>query len=90
MHIPAYTHLFNFFTPPAQSQIFPLIKSSSLFILLCCTLKQLIASRAQLHLDKTTLVSALCLAACVFSVVCLKWNSWIYYTELVFLNKVAI
>lgn len=72
MHIKACTHLFNFFTPPAESQIFPLIKGSPLFILLCCTLRQLIASGAQLHLEKTTLVSVLCLVICVFLVACFK------------------
>lgn len=50
------THLFNFFTSPAESQIFPLIQGSPLFILLCHTLWQLIASRAQLHLQETTRV----------------------------------
>lgn len=78
MHVQACTHLFNFFTSPAQSQIFPLIERSSLFILLCCALQQLISSRAELHLEKTTTVSVLCLAVCVFLVVCFKWNSGNY------------
>lgn len=50
------THLFNFFTPPVQSQIFPLIKRSSLFVLIRCSLQQLAAPRAQLHLDNIGVV----------------------------------
>lgn len=46
------THLFNFFTFPAQSHIFPFVKSSFFFIFLCCALKQLGASWTQLHLNK--------------------------------------
>lgn len=78
----ACTHLFNFFTSPAQSQIFPLIKSSSLFILVRSILQQLIASWAKLHLEKTALVSVLCLAVCVFLLMSFKWNSRLYYSTL--------
>ncbi|TNN81030.1 hypothetical protein EYF80_008686 [Liparis tanakae] len=46
-----YLLVFILFLPWDSSQAFPLIKSPSLFILLCSTLQQLVASWAQLHLD---------------------------------------
>jgi len=61
----ADTHLFNFFTSPAQSEIFPFVESSSLFIFLRRALEQFVASRVELHLkgpqkNKQTHHSALC------------------------------
>lgn len=99
MHMQAYTHLFNVFTSPVQSQIFPLIKSSSLFILLRCTLQQLIASRAQLHLEWKNLVSVFVLGRLCQCFQCVSngkvvtkkdFSCWIYYNKIVWLNILAI
>lgn len=61
------THLFNFFTSPAESQVFPLIQRSPLFVLLGCGLWKLVPGWTQLHLDRTTPLSD-CLSVKVPSV----------------------